>query len=130
MNMSASESFKRDSWFSVQVDQYYVAVQIYARNHQAFRDIYAEVQSASPWPDNVGIGIIPETVEKLFMLTASYFNYIGTTGIFQEASFPELTELPTDMVNFGFYTCFCFQWTLFEWGDLLDGGTCVHQFIS
>ncbi|NIP26549.1 MAG: hypothetical protein GWO38_22655 [Phycisphaerae bacterium] len=106
--------FKQYSWFSVQVDQYYAAVRIYARNHKDLRSIYDTVKSISPWPDKLGTGIIPEAVEKLFMLTSSHFNYMGTTGIFQESSFPELTELPIDMVNFGFYTCFCFQWTLFE----------------
>lgn len=102
--MTVSEFFKQYSWFSVQVDQYYAAVQIYARNHQNFRDIYAEVQSAKlAWPDNVGTGSIPENVERLFMLIASHFNYMGTTGIFKDVPYSELTNLPTDMVNFGFY---------------------------
>lgn len=39
---------------------------------------------------------------------------MGSTQIFTDAPFSELSELPKDIINFGFYTCFCFQWTIFE----------------
>jgi hypothetical protein len=39
---------------------------------------------------------------------------MGTTNIFADAPFPELAGLADDLHRFGFYTCFCFQWTLFE----------------
>jgi hypothetical protein len=57
---------------------------------------------------------LTEAAKAFFARAGSALNYMGTTGIFEETPYSELRSLPTDIVNFGFYTCYCFQWTLFE----------------
>jgi hypothetical protein len=114
MDTTPTQTFKNYAWFSVQVDQYYSAVRIYARHHNALKQIYQAIPSREEWPKGEEKVGIPETVKKLFITSASTFSYMGTTGIFSNAPYLELTDLPQDMINLGFYTCFCFQWTLFE----------------
>jgi len=109
--MSPSDKFKKYAWFSVQVDQYYSAVCIYARNHECFRHIYQSIPRGSDWPQDLNTNT---AAKKFFQIAAMHFNMMGTTGIFESAPFPELKEVSADMINFGFYTCFCFQWSLFE----------------
>lgn len=109
---AASKSFEDYAWFSVQVDQYYAAVRIFARHYEALRQSYRSLPTREDWPDD--LTALPGTAATFFMVAASSLNYMGTTRIFAEARFPQLANLPTAMVNFGFYTCFCFQWTLFE----------------
>lgn len=109
-----SDEFQQYAWFSVQVDQYYAAVRIYSRNHTHFTDIYRSLPQGDDWPSNLGELELSEAAKKFFMTAASTFNYMGTTGVFASPLHKELRELPSDMINFGFYTCFCFQWTLFE----------------
>lgn len=109
-----SDEFKQYAWFSVQVDQYYAAVRIYARNHTHFCEIYEAFPRGDDWPSDLGTVPLSESAKRFFMIASSTFNYMGTTGIFAPPPHDELRDLPADMINFGFYTCFCFQWTLFE----------------
>lgn len=113
MNFPSCE-FKNYVWFSVQVDQYYAAVRIYARNHAAFCGIYKSIPRDADWPSDLGTLPMSESAKRFFMLASSTFNYMGSTGVFVDPPYEELQSLSVDMVNFGFYTCFCFQWTLFE----------------
>ena len=114
MNTTPTQKFKNYAWFSVQVDQYYAAVKIYARHHAALKEVYQAIPSHEEWPNEEETKSIPDPVKNLFIISASTFNYMETTGIYSDTSRPELEDLPNDMINFGFYTCFCFQWTLFE----------------
>jgi hypothetical protein len=57
---------------------------------------------------------LSEKAQDFFISAANTLNYMGTTGIFLEAPYAELKSLPADIMKFGFSTCFCFQWTLFE----------------
>ena len=41
-------------------------------------------------------------------------SYMGTTGIFSNEDELIPGKVSADMHNFAFYTCFCFQWNLFE----------------
>ncbi len=111
---AVSEEFKKYAWFSVQVDQYYSAVRIYARHHEGLREVYQSIPRGSDWPQDLCTNPMSLPAKKFFISAASTFNYMGTTGLFDGAQFPELHDVSTDMINFGFYTCFCFQWTLFE----------------
>ena len=110
---SIEDRFKNYAWFSTQVDQYFAAIRIYARNHETFRAIYKLIPKELS-QGNLNLDRIDEDLRTFVMTTSSSFNYMSTTGIFKDAPFPELKDLPNDMINFGFYTCFCFQWTLFE----------------
>jgi hypothetical protein len=109
-----SDQFKHYAWFSVQVDQYYAAVKIYARNHAQFCDIYRALPRGDDWPSDLGSVPLSESAKEFFIIASSTFNYMGTTGVFAPPAHEELRHMPADMINFGFYTCFCFQWTLFE----------------
>ncbi len=109
-----SGEFQKYAWFSVQVDQFYAAVRIYGRNHSNFCDIYSSLPHGEDWPGNLGEMPLAESAKKFFMVASSTFNNMGATGIFTSPPQDELKDLPADMTNFGFYTCFCFQWTLFE----------------
>ena len=107
-----THSFQEYAWFSVQVDQYYAATRIFARHYGALKAAYAILPHGKDWPKE--FSCLPDTARDFFVAASSALNYMGTTRIFEQASFPQLASLPTDMVNFGFYTCYCFQWTLFE----------------
>jgi hypothetical protein len=107
-----SEEFQAYAWFSVQVDQYYSAIRIFARNHNALRTAYLRLPKGDDWPKE--ISCLSQTAKDIFITASSVLNYVGTTGIFQEAPYKDLNNLNTDIINFGFYTCFTFQWTLFE----------------
>ena len=80
----------------------------------ALKEVYQAIPSHEEWPNEEETKSIPDPVKNLFIISASTFNYMETTGIYSDTSRPELEDLPNDMINFGFYTCFCFQWTLFE----------------
>ena len=109
---TASMAFQQYAWFSVQVDQYYAAIRIFARHYGALRAAYQHLPTHEAWPSD--LSCLSEPAATFFMMCSSALNYMGTTQIFAEAPFAQLEGLPTDLVNFGFYTCFCFQWTLFE----------------
>ncbi len=47
-------------------------------------------------------------------MVVNSLNYMATTGVFNSSSDLVPGRIPDDIFNFGFYTCFCFQWTLFE----------------
>ena len=109
-----SDKFKQYAWFSVQVDQYYSAVRIFARSHTQFCNIYSSLPTGDDWPSDLSSIPISESAKDFFMLATNTFKRIGTTSIFESSSSDKLNNLAADMLNFSFYTCFCFQWTLFE----------------
>ena len=92
-----SDEFQQFAWFSVQVDQCYAAVRIYRRNHFHFCDIYSSLPRGDDWPGNLGDIPISEAAKKFFMIAASTFNYMGTTGVFALPPYDELQDLPVDM---------------------------------
>jgi hypothetical protein len=112
MTMTPSNTFQEYAWFSVQVDQYYAAIRIFARHYDALKAAYSHLPKEEDWPNDVSC--LSDQAKAFFIRASSALNYMGTTQVFTDAAFPQLSELPTDIVNFGFYTCFCFQWTLFE----------------
>jgi hypothetical protein len=112
MTIAASDSFQKYVWFSVQVDQYYAAVRIFARHYRALKNAHSNIPAREDWPKD--FSSLSDSATKFMVMVAGSLNYMGTTGIFEEAPYPEFADLSQDIVNFGFYTCFCFQWTLFE----------------
>jgi hypothetical protein len=111
-NKKVSREFKDYAWFSVQVDQYYEAIRIFARHLEALTAAYSCIPRGEDWPKD--LSSLNQTSRKFFITASSALNYMGTTGIFHEKSHAEQGLLNTDIINFGFYTCFTFQWTLFE----------------
>jgi hypothetical protein len=112
MTMTSSNTFQEYAWFSMQVDQYYAAIRIFARHYDALKTAYSHLPKKEDWPSD--FSCFSDSAKAFFIHASSALNYMGTTQIFTAAPFPQLSELPKDIVNFGFYTCFCFQWTLFE----------------
>ena len=85
---------------------------IFARQYDSLKAIAYALPAPDVWKANATE--IPEPLQHFTAIAAHAFNYAKTTGLFDDAGFPQLREIPTDLVNFGFYTCYCFQWTLFE----------------
>jgi hypothetical protein len=118
--------FQEYAWFSVQVDQYYAATKIFARHYAALKAAYTHLPLGDTWPKD--FTCLSEAATNFFVTAASALNCMGTTRIFEDAPFSQLASLPSDLINFGFYTCYCFQWTLFEnfikrsLFDLVDDG--------
>lgn len=108
----SSNTFQEYAWFSVQVDQYYAAIRIFARHYDSLKLAYSYLPKKKDWPSD--FSCLSEPAKTFFVRASSALNYMGTTQVFTDAPFSQLNELPKDIVNFGFYTCFCFQWTLFE----------------
>lgn len=106
-----SAAFQSYAWFSVQVDQYYAAVRIFARHYDALKAAYSHLPAHARHPE---VAVLDEEARSFFISSGFALGSMGTTRIFESAPFPALKRLPDDMVNFGFYTCFCFQWTLLE----------------
>jgi hypothetical protein len=109
---SFSTVFQKYAYFSVQVDQYYAAIRIFARHHNSLKTAFLQLPKGDDWPKD--FSSLSEQAKFFFITTSSTLRYMGTTQIFADAPFSELSDLQNDMINFGFYTCFTFQWTLFE----------------
>ena len=110
--MAISEEFKKYAWSSVQLDQYFAAIKVFSFHYEALKATYGALPRGKDWPEDLASW--QQAAQKFFQLSASTFNYMGTTGIFDEAPYPELNSLPDDVRRIGFDTCFCFQWALFE----------------
>lgn len=107
-----SKAFQEYQWFSVQVDQHYATAKIFARHYEGLKAAYAQLPQESDWPKD--LSCLSDAAQAFFLQASNALSYMGTTLIFAEAPYQELRSLPTDLINFGFYTCYCFQWTLFE----------------
>jgi hypothetical protein len=111
--MSTSPNlFQEYAWFSVQVDQYYAASKIFARYYGELKSVYSLLPRGEQWPRD--FSCLSDAARDFFVAASTTLNYMGSTRIFEDAPYPQLASLPSDMVNFGFFICFCFQWTLFE----------------
>ena len=112
-NIKHDDLIIKYGWFSVQVDQYYSIVRIYGRNHDFFKLSFQDLPSYK-FAKTDEFKRLDESTKTWMISTITHFNYMSSTGIFNDAHYPKLKDIKTDMINFGFYTCFCFQWTLFE----------------
>jgi hypothetical protein len=109
---TVTDRFKNYAWFSVQVDQYYAAIKILSRHYGPLKQAYRALPKGEDrHPD---LSSLSDAQSSFYISAASALNHMGTTHIYDDAPFESLGDLPEDMLNFGFYTCFCFQWTLFE----------------
>lgn len=112
-----SNRYQNYAWFSVQVDQYYHIVTSFGINYTGLQflcDNLGKLKDqflplSCPKMDTSAVD-----VRGFFILANSILARLGRTNIFASAAHPELDDVPTDLVNFCFYTCYCFQWTLFE----------------
>jgi hypothetical protein len=108
-----ADEFKEYAEFSVRVDRYYHAVNAYGRHHGGIQDIYQAMPSRDRLKGFVA-SATDEPLKRFLSIAASRLGHMATTGIFSNDSGHLKGEIPEDIVNFTFYTCYCFQWTLFE----------------
>ncbi len=107
------DEFKDYADFSVRVDRFFNVINSYSMHHNAIKHIYHMLPS---W-DKCEAAFDSEIDEdvKMFLLTATNrLGYMATTNIFNDESDQAGGDLPEDALNFAFYTCYCFQWSLFE----------------
>jgi hypothetical protein len=55
-----------------------------------------------------------DDIKRFLVVAAGQLSYMGTTNIFSDAVDEPEGEAWKDALNFACYTCYCFQWTLFE----------------
>lgn len=111
---SASQEFEDYANFSVRVDRFYNAANIYGMHHDGLEGAYQAMPEREVVREALRDERINERFRRFGVIVVNSLNYMATTGIFSDSSAPLPGRIPDDILNFGFYTCFCFQWTLFE----------------
>jgi hypothetical protein len=109
-----SGAFEGYAYFSMRVDQFFHVMGIFAEHHAWMRDGYHSLPDRATVRDSLGNGAVDEQFRRFCTIVVNGLNYMATTGIFEDAPCEEASHLEDDTYNFAFYTCFCFQWTLFE----------------
>ena len=112
-----SEEFKQYADFSVRVDRFFNIVNIYGTHNDSLKFMH----SSLPDREKVQIVINNDTIDReirnYLLISANTLRYMATTGIFLDSADTgaiDTENIRKDMLNFSFYTCYCFQWTLFE----------------
>lgn len=119
MSSKVMEEFKRYAEFSVRADQYFYAINTYGINHGNLK----AVSAIRPFNDLLQSSIEKEItdggVKQFLISTVATIDNLRLSGLFSDAK--DLVSgaidpqtIPPDISNFAFYTCFCFQWSLFE----------------
>jgi hypothetical protein len=114
MTNTILEEFKQYAYFSVRVDQFFNVVNIYGRHHHDIKFVYSQLPSHEIWQSVDAIESIPDEIRRFLRASSSILEYMATTGIFSDGSDIDPISIPDDVLNFAFYTCYCFQWSLFE----------------
>jgi hypothetical protein len=111
---SASQDFEDYANFSVRVDRFYNVVNIYGMHHSALKSAYQAIPEREVTREALQAEQTDERFRRFGTVAVNSLDYMATTGIFSDS--PDLVpgQIPDDVSNFGYYTCFCFQWTLFE----------------
>ncbi|MFJ9900363.1 hypothetical protein ACIQPR_44235 [Streptomyces sp. NPDC091280] len=114
MAPSVLEEFENYAYFSVRVDRFFHAANIYGSNHDKLKQAHREI----PEHDVVREALRDERTDEQFrrfcVVAVNSLNWMATTGIFSDQDDAAPRRVPDDMQNFAYYTCYCFQWTLFE----------------
>jgi hypothetical protein len=105
--------FKNYADFSGRVDRYFNVINIYGTHHNSINQIY----QALPTRKKIEAVINSDTdddVKRFLGVSASSLGYMETTNIFNNTDDQSGGAISEDSHNFAFYTCYCFQWSLFE----------------
>lgn len=115
MSLTISEEFKKYADFSVRVDRFFNVASIYGTHHEGLKFVYSSMPDYFRRQDFRANENVDEDF-KTFMLTLGMtFQLMGATGIFSDdENAIDNSTISADIHNFSFYTCYCFQWTLFE----------------
>jgi hypothetical protein len=114
-----TEIFERYGYFSVRVDRFYSFARIHAMHHNALKAAYSLLPPSDSYTEACVTLGADHPVRKFLNASSFGLNYMGTTGVFAEDAIGEIED---DVFNFSFYTCYCFQWALFE--------TCVTDMMQ
>ena len=112
-NPTVLSEFKDYAYFSVRVDRYFNVVNIYGMHHNAIKQIHGALPSREKIKTVLGSDI-DEDVKRFLVTSAGALGYMATTNIFNEEGDQAGGDISKDALNFAFYTCYCFQWSLFE----------------
>ncbi|NEQ50779.1 MAG: hypothetical protein F6K11_11690 [Leptolyngbya sp. SIO3F4] len=99
--------------FSMQVDRYFNVVSIYGRHHDSIRQLHDICPSSDKLP-SVDASDIDKDFKSFIWVSAQVFRDMAMTNIFNDRNDDVHTDISQNMLNFAFYTCYCFQWSLFE----------------
>lgn len=111
--LTVLSEFKDYAYFSVRADRYFNVVNIYGMHHNAIKQIHA----ALPTRDKIEAALASDMdgdVKRFLTISAGAFGYMATTNIFNDNDDQADGDISQDALNFTFYTCYCFQWSLFE----------------
>jgi hypothetical protein len=114
MNQQVFDQFKSYSLFSVRVDRYFNLVSIYGQHHESLKSVHDELPPAKRLREVLSSSDIADDIKRFLVVAAGRLSYMGTTNVFSDTVDEPEGEAWKDALNFAFYTCFCFQWTLFE----------------
>ncbi len=108
------EEFKNYSYFSVRVDRFFNVTNIYGIHHDALKFMYQSIPDPGITETALANNHLAEEVKMFLLIAVNNLDYMGTTNIFSGGGSIDPEKIPEDIKNFSFYTCYCFQWTLFE----------------
>jgi hypothetical protein len=106
--------FKTYAAFSVRVDRYFHFVSIFGLHHEGLRVVYDALPSHERLKEELAAPNMAEDLKRFLATAAGRLRYLATTNVFNEATGEAEGEMWSDVLNFAFYTCYCFQWSLFE----------------
>lgn len=114
MDHQTFEQFKSYALFSVRVDRYFSMVNVYGQHYESLRHMYHELPPAERLKEVLASPDLPSDINAFLVAATGSLRYMGTTNVFSDAIDEPEGEAWKDVLNFAFYTCYCFQWTLFE----------------
>jgi hypothetical protein len=114
MNQQAFDEFKRYAHFSVRVDRFFNLVNVYGLHHEGLKEAYDGLPPTERLNEVLSSVDMGDDVKRFLVVAASRLGYMGTTNLFSNEGDQAEGDIWTDALNFAFYTCYCFQWTLFE----------------
>jgi hypothetical protein len=106
--------FKVYATFSVRVDRYFHFVNIFGLHYGDLRCVYDALPSHERLKEVLVAPEMAEDVKRFLVMAANRLRYMGTTNVFSDAVEEPEGDMWSDALNFTFYTCYCFQWSLFE----------------
>jgi hypothetical protein len=119
MATNIMQEFKNYAEFSVRVDQFFYVVNTYATNHESLKQASSTRPSGKLLEEYLEQETVAEEMRKFIFFSVVTLDNLKRTGIFSDAQdlgvgSIDPKTIPPDLSNFAFYTCFCFQWSLFE----------------
>jgi hypothetical protein len=110
--MILSAEFKHYALSSVKIDRFFNVLNIYGSHHHGIRDVGRAILQGPEMPE---LGTLPERVSRPLVLARMVMRDLAITGLLadEEADLGPET-VGEDMVNYAFFTCYVFQWLLFE----------------